>query len=229
MSFALAKAISAVEGRNVDAPKVRIEVAELTNEIPAEKLRRKRKPNFKRKANFLVPSKEVRGTRCELFVGGFSNEQVEMHGCKFPAPIWRSELVLGEGTDSTKRFGIDDEMHSLLWKRLRPAFPKQIDALLDEWDIVLRDYESAAAVFCSYVLERKDQSPLALMDAALDITDRNLPSHPHHNTHIDCSRFIHHPKSRRLKIRVLAGCLMAHQAISKWHRKREEDLLRAEA
>ncbi|MDA9949400.1 DNA cytosine methyltransferase, partial [Paracoccaceae bacterium] len=221
LSFSLAKAIAECEGNHVEVPSMLTTVDQLANKIPAEKLRKKRKPNFKRKANFLVPCKEVRGTRCELFVDGFTEEQLEMNGFVFATPIWRSDLVLGEGSNSTKRFSIDNNFYSLLHDHLLSdgRVSDSVKVIIEEWDITLNNYESAANVFCSFILEHEEYSPLRLMEAAREIAERNLPTHLHHNTHIDCSEFIDHPKSYRLKVRVLVGCLMAHHALSKWQLK----------
>lgn len=221
LSFALAKAIAELEGMHVDTPHVRTTVDQLANEIPAEKLRKKRKPNFKRKANFLIPSKEVRGTRCELFVERFTEEEIKIQGFSFAQPIWRSDLVLGEGSNSTQRFLIDEKIHSKLYDCLLSdgRVSSSIPDLIEEWQFALNDYANGSDVFFSYILEREEYSPLKLMEAALEVVERALPSHAHHNTYIDCSAFIGHPKAYRLKVRVLVGCLMAYIAISQWQQK----------
>lgn len=218
LSFALAKSIAAEVGHAVDTPNMKQTVEELANAIPHEKLRSKRKPNFKRKANFLVPSKEVRGTRCELFVAGFDDSLVDAFDHSFQLPLWQADLVLGEGAKTTRRFNLTDtivaDLQTTLLDDLRVS--SAIELLLEEWKLALSDFDVGAEVFASYILEQSEKSPLRMVEIAKELSDRHLPTHEHHNTHIDCTHIFDHPKAYRLKVRVLAGCIMAKLATEAW-------------
>lgn len=218
LSFALAREIARKEGLQVDEPAVRKTVESLANAIPLEKLRRKRKPNFKRKANFLMPSKEVRGTRCELFVESFDANLVEVGGHSLGSPIWQADLVLGEGAGNTERFLIDEKMQISISKSLAadPRVAEQASSILADWSEQLARIASGAEVYVSYILEEADKSPLRLVEEAKQITDNYMPTIGFHNLHIDCSHFINHPKANRLKVRVLIGCLMSFALTTKW-------------
>ncbi len=228
LSFAIAQEIAKREGTVVNEPRMRETVHKLANEIPAEKLRKKRKPNFKRKANFLVPSKEVRGTRCELFVSGFIPQRVDVFDHEIEMPEWRADLVLGEGAGNTARYPLTkkfcSELRDVLGSDKRVS--DRTDMLMDEWKSILPQFNSGAEVYASFVLERLDKSPLRLVELAKELTDRYLPADTHHSTHIDCSDFIDHPKAQRLKVRVLLGCLMSATATQYWgHASEEASLL----
>jgi len=218
LSFAVAQGIAQQEGLSVTEPKVMQTVSIRANEIPAEKLRRKRKPNFKRKANFLMPAKEVRGSRCELYVSGYQSRIVEHRGHRFEKPEWSADLVLGEGAGNTARYVLDEQLSEMLYgaieKDERVAEP--MAKILAHWEAVLPKFSCGSEVYACFVTEKLEKSPLRLVETAKGIVDEFLPARLHHNTHIDCSEAVEHPKSGRMKVRVLAGCLMSRAAIQNW-------------
>lgn len=221
LSFALAKAIARSEGVSITEPAMKTSVCKMANAIPTEKLRKKRKPNFKRKANFLLPSKEVRGTRCELFVANFSECTVELNGHSFQAPIWQADLVLGEGANNTQRFHLTDEVYTKLEAHLLSdqRISSSIVTILERWRALLVDYNEGSEVYAHFILEREDKSPLALVEKAKELVDCHLPASVHHNLHVDCQHIFDHPKGHRLKSRVLVGCLMAYSATEAWQKR----------
>ena len=224
LSFAIAQEISQREGLAVEKPSMRNRIKHLANEIPADKLRKKRKPNFKRKANFLMPAKEVRGTRCELFVSDFGSEMVSVLGHEIGLPKWHADLVLGEGAGNTVRFSLTSELSSTISETLNDdgRIVGRKDAILCGWKEVLPVYGTGAEVYASFVLERLEQSPLRLVEQAKELVDLHLPTNEYHNMHIDCSSFLDHPKAQRIKLRVLIGCLMSAVAIQEWGGASEE-------
>lgn len=224
LSFALAKSIAAAEGVSVGKPRMRSSISKLANVIPVEKLRQKRKPNFKRKANFLVPSKEVRGARCELFVASFEEVVINVSEHSFKAPLWQADLVLGEGSNSTQRYtltrAIVNELRSVLASDQRIG--AKLPLLMSEWSNTLKKFDGGSEVYASYILGLSAHSPLKLVEAAKEITDRHLPADLFHQTHLDCSGIFDHAKAHRLKARVLVGCLMSKAAVEAWQVTSEE-------
>lgn len=218
LSLALAKSIAQKEGINSCEPKFRASPKVYANEIPPERLRRKRKPNFKRKANFLIPSKEVRGTRCELFVASFEASAVEFEQHSFNAPNWKADLVLGEGAGSTERFEITEFLQEKIEAALAAdsRLDGKVDLALKQWSKCLKTFGSGSDVYANYVLDRAEHSPLRLIEDAKAICDRLFPSDAFHNVHLNCSSFLDHGKAERLKVRVLIGCVMSGTATRLW-------------
>jgi len=224
LSFSLAQEIAKQEGVEISKPAFNTTVTQLANEIPADRIRTKRKPNFKRKVNFLVPSKEVRGTRCEFFVSSLSTEEIEACGHSFQRPLWKTDLVLGEGAKSTKRFEITSQVEQVLLSIIQAdtRVSSGVEQLLREWANTLTTFKNGADVFANYILESYEKSPLRLFELAKELADCHLPVHAHHNTHIDCTQLFDHPKAHRIKVRVLVGCLMASMTKATWDSEREQ-------
>lgn len=224
LAFALARAIGNAEGLAVGEPVIPNRIGKLANTIPTEKLRRKRKPNFKRKANFLMPSKEVRGTRCELFVASFEPRSVIALDHSLNIPRWQADLVLGEGAGNTERFPVNNDLKLSIQQALAcdTRVADRMSRILSDWTDILQSFNCGVEVYASYVLEDAEKSPLRLVDMAQHITEKYMPSVKYHNVHLDCSHFIEHPKASRVKARVLIGCLMSAEATTAWASAVEE-------
>jgi DNA (cytosine-5)-methyltransferase 1 len=218
MAYSIATQIATLEGLPHCQPLVKIDIPVLANIIPADKLRRRRKPNFKRKASFLLPSKEVRGARCELFVREFTDEKANVLGHEFPCPQWAATFVLGEGAASTVVFQLTQSTRLELLQQITGdrRIEQRVESALFEWDKRLSYYSNGSEVYAHYVLDKLEKSPLKLVEQAKEIAEKYLPAEQFHNTLVDCSEVFTHAAAHRVRVRILLGCLMAISATEKW-------------
>jgi DNA (cytosine-5)-methyltransferase 1 len=210
MAFAIAKEIAKTLGADISTPNVATSVLEKSPPLPTVLTNKRKKPNFKRKVRLMLPSKEVRGCRAELFVDGFSANQVFEGDHAFPEPIWGAHLILGEGKGETATFPATDAMTRALRSLLAsdPFAAKRLTGFEKEFKTLLEKIPSARKVFLAHVLDQYEHSPVWLSEAVAKLANKYFPKDRFHDRLIDASEILDHPKAQRLRVRIVLGMIV---------------------
>ena len=218
LSFALASSILLKEKYRTIKPKVRGTITEPANLINSDQFTRKRKPSFTRKASFLVPAKEVRGARCELFVSEHSKKPAKVGEYEFCSPIWSVKLTLGEGKGNTSEYRINSSIKKYIADLIKSddRTNNQFASFLSSWLKLKQNYQNSNSIYASYVLEQSKFSPLKMLEEIKELSNIHFPREDFHQIHFDCSHLFNHKKSSNIKVRVLLGAYIAFDLIEHW-------------
>lgn len=219
LSFALAKAIAEENGIFVDAPNVHKQIRKVATKLPHRYERKSKGPNFKRRPNFLLPSKEVRGMRSEIKVSGFNSNESRFGGALFYKPIWEPTITLGEGAGSTSSYVVDNEVARQLVQSLTGTVDQK--QVFTQWrdatNLLIKKYGLGEEVYFNYVTENATRSPLLMIDAIKAITEQHYPKQQYDSLTVDCSALFDNPKAKKIRYRVLLGAVLANTLSLVWN------------
>ena len=215
MSYAIAKEILNAEGAFIEKPIVNKKISLHSNVLGDRIEKRKTRVNTKKKVSLMLPSKEVRGARVELYNDGFSSKEAKYKEITFCLPIWKMRLVLGEGSSTTKKFNLDWDDFTFVENIINDDM--RFAAIYDDCKSDLNDFLEAASdnneLYGSHCLNEEINLIRNLSFDLVKIVDKYFPKEKYHNSYIDISERFDHSKSNKFRIRlalgIVAGCQLA--------------------
>lgn len=210
MSYAIAKKIITVEGKEVLAPKVRETISEKANFLGGQIKAKRKKVSTKRTVSIMLPSKEVRGARSEFFTDGYNETTGEYKDLKFELPIWKCRLVLGEGAGSTITYMLDQKLAQKFEEALLndQRFASRTRRLMKRIDKVVQALPKNSEFYGRHCFDIEERSVYGTADEIAKQVELDFPKEAFHNKYIDVSDAFDHPKAKRLRVRLALGALI---------------------
>lgn len=219
MAFAIANQIAINEGGSAKQPIFSRTVSQPANKLGAKLHKKKRKPNFKRQLSMMLPRKEVRGYRAELFSSHFSDELSRVKSHEFFTPVWSCRLVLGEGKGSTKDFSLNNQNIKFLKEKIT-QYAVSRDYLCEFEEEYLREinkFPKNEKFYFNYVSDNFKGSPLEFAESVEILCENWWPVARFDSIKLDCSELFDHPKARMVKVRVAVGAVLAYLAAQRFN------------
>ena len=213
LSFAIAKEIANKYGKPITYPLMKDYIREKSNKLDDVYEKKRKRINPKRNISIMLPSKEVRGARAEIYNSGFKEDEFMYNEINFKIPIWNSRIVLGEGSKNTRIFPIDKDKYLHIEKTILDdkRFRKNALILMKEINSLIENLPENKILYGKF-LSNVEENPIQLiMDDVKVLVDKYFKKISFHDEYIDLTNVINHHKANKFRLRIGLGSLIAYK------------------